>query len=280
MTVEVIAPHNVQTTINFFKPTNDETPYRYLDDVEPPEGIPSTNIGSDVQQIVVHDIRGKENTVGLDKTGFQFVTYKSVENDFVDEEVVKTKYYTEVEDILKKYAGAKRVVVLNHIIRRSPADGVIPAKGVRKPAQRAHIDQTSAAAIDLVYRHLGDDAERLLKGRVRVINVWRPIANPVAHIPLAVADYHTIDPEKDLVSARIIIPDHEVTYIVVRYNPTQRWYFLANQTPDEITLIKCYDSDEDKARHSPHSAFNDVTSPKDAPNRQSIEVRALVFDTE
>ncbi|KAG2342239.1 hypothetical protein BDR05DRAFT_886748, partial [Suillus weaverae] len=52
--------------------------------------------------------------------------------------------------------------------------------------------------------------------------------------------------------------------------------FLANQTPEEITRIKCCDSDEDKARLSPHSAFSDVTSPKDGPN----DVRALVFDTE
>lgn len=49
--------------------------------------------------------------------------------------------------------------------------------------QRVHAGQTYSAAIDAVYRHLGDDAERLLKGRVRIINVWKPIANPVAHNP-------------------------------------------------------------------------------------------------
>ncbi|KAG1751198.1 hypothetical protein EDB19DRAFT_1628730 [Suillus lakei] len=279
MTVEVLAPHDVQTVIDFFKATNDETPYMYVTK-EPPKGIPSTNIGADVQQVVVHDIRGKEDTVGLDKTGFQFVTHKSVEKDFVDEEVIKTKYYAEVEDILKKYTGAKRVAIFHHTIKWSLADGVIPPKGVRVPVQRAHIDQTSAAAIDRVYRYLGDDAERLLKGRVRIINVWRPIANPITHFKLAIADYRTIDPEKDLVSARIIAPDREAAYLAVRYNPAQRWCFLANQTPDEVTLIKCYDSDEDKARHSPHCSFRDMTSPKDTPNRLSIEVGALVFDTE
>ncbi|KAG1753026.1 hypothetical protein EDB19DRAFT_1671151 [Suillus lakei] len=278
MTVEVLAPHDVQTTINFFKPTNDETPYNY---VKTPEGIPSTNIGSDVQHVVVHDIRGKEDTVGLDKTGFQFVTYKSVEKDFVDEEVIKTKYYAEVEDILKKYAGAKRVAIFHHTIKWSLVDGVIPAKGVRGPVVTTcpcRPNLRRCPAIDRVYRYLSDDAERLLKV---VFASSMPIANPIANLPLAVADYRTINPEKDLVSARIITPDREATYITVRYNPTQRWYFLANQTPDEVTLIKCYDSDEDKARLSPHSAFNcDVTSLEDAPNRHSIEVGALVFDIE
>ncbi|KAG2125697.1 hypothetical protein DEU56DRAFT_862757 [Suillus clintonianus] len=277
MTGEVLVPHDVQTTLNFYKPINDELPYNYVE--EPPVGVLRTNIGQDVQQVVVHDIRGKEDTVGLDKTGFQFVTHKSVEKDFVDEEAIQTKYYAEVEDILKKHTGAKRVVIFDHTLRRNPVDGVIRANDARGPVERVHVDQTYAAAIGRVYRHLGDDAERLLKGRVRIINVWRPIANPVAHKPLAVANYRTLGRE-DLVSTRHIYPNSEGSTFSVRYNPTQRWYFLANQTPDEVTLIKCYDSDEDKARLTPHSAFLDVTSPKDAPNRQSIEVRALVFENE
>ncbi|KAG0700028.1 hypothetical protein DFH29DRAFT_832997 [Suillus ampliporus] len=278
MTVEVLPPHDVQTTLNFYKPTNDELPYNYVE--EPPAGVPRTNVGQDVQQVVIHDVRGKEDTVGLDKTGFQFITHKSVEKEFLDEEAIQTKYYAEVEDILKKYAGAKRVAIFDHTIRRTPVDGVTPVKGARGPVQSVHVDQAAPAAVACVYRHLGDDAERLLKGRVRIINVWRPIANPVAHHPLAFADYRTLDPEKDLVFTRHIYPDREGSVFSVRYNPTQRWYFLANQTPDEVALIKCYDSDEDKARLAPHSAFRDVTSPKDAPTRQSIEVRVLVFDTE
>ena len=58
-----------------------------------------------------------------------------------------------------------------------------------------------------VYHHLGDDAERLLKGRVRIINVWRPIRNPVAHKPLAVSYWRYLDTENDLVAARLIYPD-------------------------------------------------------------------------
>ena len=66
----------------------------------------------------------------------------------------------------------------------------------------------------------------------------------------------------------------------MRYNPNHKWYYLSNQTPEEVTLIKCFDSEEDRARLTPHTAFPDSTSPKDAPARESIEVRALVFDNE
>ena len=62
-----------------------------------------------------------------------------------------------------------------------------------------------------------------------------------------------------------------------------KWHYLFQQRPDEVTLIKCFDSKTDgRARRVPHSAFvDDEFANEDA--RESIEVRALVFhpdDTE
>ena len=43
-------------------------------------------------------------------------------------------------------------------------------------------------------------------------------------------------------------------------------------------LLKCYDSATDgRTRFGPHTAFIDPTTPADAPPRESIELRALVF---
>ena len=143
-----------------------------------------------------------------------------------------------------------------------------------------HIDQSFRASVNRVHYHLPAEAERLLKGRVRLINVWRPIGHPVAHNPLAVADYRTLDTEHDLIPTQLIYPDRVGETFSVKFNPQLTWYFLSHQTPEEVTLIKCFDSEEDKARLTPHSAFVDTTDPKDAPPRQSIEVRTLVFDEE
>jgi len=279
MAIERLAPRDVPTTLNYYIPTDDFPAYNYVE--EPPEGVVRTNVGTDARSVIIHDVRGREDTIGLNKTGFQFVPHVSQEKDFTDEEAIKTTYYKEVEDILKKYAGAKKVTIFDHTIRRNTVDDRTQQKpGARGPVQRVHVDQTYVAAIERVRLHLGDDAERLLKGRVRIINVWRPIGNPVAHTPLAVADYCSINPDEDLVSTRHIYPHREGSTFSVRYNPAHRWYYLSGQTPDEVTLIKCSDSDTDKARLTPHSAFKDSTSPPEAPQRQSIEVRALVFDTE
>ncbi|KAF8555715.1 hypothetical protein OG21DRAFT_1460557 [Imleria badia] len=279
MTVEVLAPRDVQTTLNYHAPLDTQPPYNYVD--EPPAGVPRSNVGEDTRPVVVHDARGKGDTLGLDVSGFQFVHYPSVEKDFVDEDKIKSVYYAEVEDILKKYTGAKRVFIFDHTIRRSPADQKRPSSApLRGPVQRVHVDQTFVSAAERVHHHLGDEAEQLLKGRYRIINVWRPIANTVAHKPLAVADYRSIDPDTDLISTRHIYAHREGATFSVKYNPGHRWYYLSDQTPNEVTFIKCFDSDVDKARLTPHSAFHDGTSPPDAPQRQSIEVRALVFDSE
>ncbi|KAH0832033.1 hypothetical protein J3R83DRAFT_12939 [Lanmaoa asiatica] len=270
MTVQVLAPRDVQTTLNYYAPLDIQLPYDYVD--EPPIGAPRSNIGEDTRPVVVHDARGKGDALGFDVSGFRFVHYPSAEKDVVDEDKIKTAYYAEVEDILKKYAGAKRVFIFDHTIRRSPVDQSGPSKApLRGPVQRVHVDQTFAAAAQRVEYHLGHEAERLLKD---------PFANPVAHNPLAVADYRFVDPGEDLISTRHIYAHRKGSTFSVKYNPGHKWYYLSDQTPDEVTLIMCFDSDPNKARLTPHSAFHDSTGSLHAPQRQSIEVRALVFDTE
>lgn len=116
-TAAVLSPHDVHTTLNYFTSDSAEAPYNYVE--SPPPGIPRTNIKEDPHPAVIHDIRGQEETVGLDKTGFQFVRHISEEKDFLDDEVIKARYYKEVEELLKKETGAKRIFIFDHTIRRN-----------------------------------------------------------------------------------------------------------------------------------------------------------------
>ncbi len=108
--------------------------------------------------------------------------------------------------------------------------------------------------------------------------VWRPI-NTVYKDPLAVADAQSVA-DADLVEARVIYRDHERRTWTVKPSPSgrHRWYYKAAQTPDEVMLIKCFDSvaDGSVSRRTPHSAFHDAAHEGGAP-RESIEIRALVF---
>ncbi len=94
---------------------------------------------------------------------------------------------------------------------------------------------------------------------------------------MAFADAHSVA-ESDLIGAALVYPNRRGETFVVKPSPAHRWYFKFAQQPDEVTLIKCYDSvtTPGVARRIPHSAFVDPTQ-EDKESRESIEVRALVF---
>lgn len=72
---------------------------------------------------------------------------------------------------------------------------------------------------------------------------------------------------------------------VISPNGKHRFYYMKDMTPEEALLIKCFDSRSslmtdgatDIAHGAAHTAFVDPETPEDAPPRQSIEVRCLVF---
>jgi len=114
-TAAVLLPRNVDTTLNYFSATTADAPFNYT--YTPPEGQPNSNIVPEPHPTIIHDIRGKEDTVSLDTTGFKFVKHVSQEKTFTDEEAIKSQYYREVEELLKKETGAKRVFIFDHTIR-------------------------------------------------------------------------------------------------------------------------------------------------------------------
>jgi hypothetical protein len=124
---------------------------------------------------------------------------------------------------------------------------------------------------------LPEDAEELLRGRVQIINLWRPIRGPVVDAPLAVCDARSVSPD-DLVPGDLVYRDRIGETYSVTYNPRHRWFYLSAMTPQEAFLIKCFDSKTDgRARFTPHCAFRNPRAPAHAPNRQSIELRTFVF---
>ncbi len=60
----------------------------------------------------------------------------------------------------------------------------------------------------------------------------------------------------------------------------QRWYYYPRMHPDELLLIKSYDSQGVMGRSCPHASFPLPGAPSDAPPRRSIELRVLCYLTD
>ena len=149
-----------------------------------------------------------------------------------------------------------------------------------RPGRRAPITTSptaraaSARRRELAARGL-DPA--LLAGRFAIVNLWRPIGRPVEKSPLALCDARIVARRRpDRLRPRLSRPCRRDLCARTSIR-RQRWYHFPRLAPDEAILIKGYDSADDVARFTAHSAFEDPASPPDAPERESIEVRGLVI---
>ncbi|KAF9047036.1 hypothetical protein BDZ89DRAFT_1127103 [Hymenopellis radicata] len=227
----------------------------------------------------IENVRGKEDCVSLDKSGFQFYSNcPSQVSSFDSEEEVTKVYYPEVINYFKTLTGASRVVIFDHTIRRCRPGVADDSPDKRQPVLNAHVDQTPKSSVNRVKQNLpADEAEELLKKRFQVVNLWRPISHVATDPPLALCDYRSVNPSEDVVPIALIYPNMEGETYGVKYNPGYQWKYLRGMSTDEIILLKCFDSKPGVAPYTPHTAFIDPSAPADAPKRESIEVRALLF---
>jgi hypothetical protein len=266
-------PH-IQAALNFLAPTSAK-PVTYA--YQPPPGIPSSTAEAEEHATTIRDLRPAASKFSLDDAGFQFLPHRSAVKNFWDEDEIKRVYYPESIDLLKRVTGASEVRIFDHTLRRRvPGENDRSGKpGVpRQPANRVHVDQTAASGVDRLRHEYPDEADALLRRRVAIVNLWRPIVSPVLDAPLAVCDARSVAP-KDLVASDLVFRDRRGETYNLIYNPGQRWFYASAMRADEVLLLKCFDSRDDGtvARFAPHSAFIDPTAPADASPRESIELR-------
>jgi hypothetical protein len=267
---------SVKAGLNYIAPTIDR-PRTYTYD--PPPGIPRTTIQNELHEVQISNARVILRKLSLDTEGFELVHQRSAVGNFYDDNEVKSIYYGEAVTILKNVTGADRVFIFDHTVRRRvPGTEDRRWNGPRQPVPRVHVDHTVRSGPQRVRDLLPDEADKLLAGRVQIINLWRPIRGPLQDSPLAVCDASSVRPEQ-LIPSDLLYPDRVGETYSVTFHPGHRWFYAPEMKADEILLLKCYDSETDgRARFTPHSAFTDPTTPPGAQPRESIELRALVFN--
>jgi len=227
-------------------------------------------------KVGILDGRAVADKLSLEREGFIFVHHDTKVKDFYDEVEVRSVYYPEIEQLVKETSGAKRVLVFDHTLR-SADSAMREAKQISGPVRNAHNDYTEWSGPQRVRDLLRNEADELLKRRFAVVQVWRPIRNPVQREPLAIADARSIG-TKELIPSSRVYPDRVGEVYHCTFNPEHRWYYFPNMQRNEAVVFKTFDSSKDgRARWTAHTAFDDPTSPPDAPPRESIEMRTLAF---
>ena len=239
--------------------------------------VPRVLFETERHEVRIQDMRPHAEALSLDREGFELRRHASAA-DLYDDEALEKVYYPEIEALLRAALGASRVKIFDATRRSDAGAGARNRDGLRGPASRVHVDYTAKSGPQRVKDLFGEEeAARLAASGARTlqINVWRPIRGPVERSPLALADVSSVQP-KDLVATDQVFADRIGEIYHLAYDPAQRWYYAPAMTPDEVLLIKGWDSLDDRARFTPHGAFELPDTPAGAAPRESIEVRTLV----
>jgi hypothetical protein len=264
---------SVQATLKFAVDTG-EKPATYP---TMPVDDPKRDTGTfEDRDMLIFNGRDVVDELSLDKEGFLLADHVSSVFDFYDESVIETAYYDECIALVKKFTGAGRVEIFDHTYRIQ--DPVKREKlNTGSPVLTVHNDYTDWSGPKRVRDILPDEADRLLQNRYVMINVWRPLIEPVLTDPLVLCDASTMA-ENDLIASDHIYPDRRGETYRVAYADGQKWMYFPEMTISEAVLIKCYDNETDgRARLSAHGAAKLLKEPDEFIPRESIEVRTIAF---
>eukprot|EP00443_Scrippsiella_acuminata_P015704 CAMPEP_0115226134 /NCGR_PEP_ID=MMETSP0270-20121206/30467_1 /TAXON_ID=71861 /ORGANISM="Scrippsiella trochoidea, Strain CCMP3099" /LENGTH=455 /DNA_ID=CAMNT_0002640533 /DNA_START=1 /DNA_END=1368 /DNA_ORIENTATION=+ len=236
--------------------------------------------------VLVRDARGSDPK--LDQHAFELVeqqTSLSTQEFYSDAEKIRTVYYAEMAELIKKATGASHVIMFHHQVRnRDLNTGNI--RNIHTPVQpyaaSIHSDSHHIHAEDMFRRFVPSaDRKRLGRGRFLYINAWRNISEtPISNDHLAVCDESSLVKPDDYITSDLFGEGYSLQqYGLSHRNAAQhRWFYYSAMRKDEVLLFKQWDSDSTlSGRVCFHTSFSDPNAPRDAPCRQSIEARGIAF---
>ncbi|RWA11196.1 hypothetical protein EKO27_g3895 [Xylaria grammica] len=242
----------------------------------------TTNLVWDERRIRVTDFRAHTDKFQLDTHGFT-ARHLPGFRELPDRDAITREYLPAVQEMLKsELEDVGTVFVFDWRIRSSRPEATEERINFSDqtqpllPSNYAHIDAGPISIVQRIENSFPATATNILRQRIRAINVWKPLCNPVEEWPLAVCDGTTVKPD-DLVETDSVRQGSVSTNYYVKYAPEQMWYYLKHQSPEEVLIFKHFDSEPGiPAPYALHASIRQDV-PADAKPRQSIEVRTLVF---
>lgn len=236
------------------------------------------------------------NDIGLDTSGFQLIDSTSNVNNFMNNKEVMNVYYEECKELARELTGASFVYTYDHLIREpgrqisgGGTDGESNITGGDAGGGYiglAHMDYTTNTTWS-DYLAIHGECPPEFPARTISLNFWRGLSPVVDDFPLAVCDARSIR-ATDLFEINVFgygasnYSWHDIgieTYNV-KFSEDQRWYYYPRMKPEEVLVLKAYDSLGVIGNTCPHAAFANPLANPGSPARRSIELRVLCFITD
>lgn len=235
----------------------------------------------------------------MDKLGVALASCDSKCSNFYDAAEVRAVFYPEMEKLLLAfYPEATDALVYNHDVFDKDYEGD------RTEDQDAKNPGVNANYANLVHNDLNDNSGRVrcrelltrnlrnfgreqhyteaeadekMSRRFLSINLAKPMET-VEQNPFVLCAWPSFADQPYINNYRVY-DDRVGETTRFTYRPDHEWYWIPQQRPDEVSMLKCYDSvcDGSVSRWSFHSACIDPTAPADARCRKNVVVRAFVF---
>jgi hypothetical protein len=235
----------------------------------------------------------------MDKLGVSLGHCESECKNFYDAAEVERVFYPEMEKLLLAFfPGATDALVYNHDVFDKDYKGDRTEDQARKnPGVNAnyayivHNDlndnsgrvrcrellTTNSRNFGREVHYTGEQADAKMSRRFMSINLAKPMET-IRQNPFVLCAWPSFADQPYITNYRVY-DDRVGETTRFTYRPNHEWYWLPQQKPTEVSMLKCYDSvtDGSVSRWSFHSACIDPTAPDDAPCRRNLVVRAFVF---
>jgi hypothetical protein len=235
----------------------------------------------------------------MDRLGVSLAHLESKCSNFYDWTEVERVFYPEIEKLLLEFfPDATDALVYNHDVfdkdytgdRTEDQANKNPGVNARY-ASLVHNDLNDNSGRvrcrELLTRNLRNfgreqhyseaEADRKMSRRFVSINLAKPMET-VGQFPFVLCAWPSFADQPYITNYRIY-DDRVGETTRFTYRPDHEWYWFPQQKPNEVSMLKCYDSvtDGSVSRWSFHTACIDPTAPADARNRRNCVVRAFVF---
>ena len=235
----------------------------------------------------------------MEKLGVALASCDSQCSDFYDSAEVRKVFYPEMEKLLLEfYPDATDALVYNHdVFDKDYAGDRTEDQDAKNPGVNAnyanlvHNDLNDNSGRvrcrELLIRNLRNfgreqhyteaEADEKMSRRFLSINLAKPMET-VEQNPFVLCAWPSFADQPYINNYRVY-DDRVGETTRFTYRPEHEWYWIPQQQPNEVSMLKCYDSvcDGSVSRWSFHSACIDPTAPTDARCRKNVVVRAFVF---